>query len=286
MAKKIGWQPEWIQCVIELRGSADPEHPRSKFPLDKAFSLMKGKFPEITLNFEKFEYDWKQTIRHSLPRRWPPHLRKLPQWATTALAQGSQATPQASQAGLQQATPAVQTAFHGGPEAGFPHQPQSHQRSYGDDLESTGPGTGLGYGAHLGGSNPSSVGWTVYGQQYGLPAQGYGSQYLPASNSSQNLPSVAAGGGPSSPGIPGDFGSEPPQGSGHGLLPGREHVRDSWSLMQNWIWEKGPWVGYRTYTMDQFQQEFYQQWGRVARLRQGPWEQYLELLQEYYGFGS
>ncbi|KAI7775843.1 hypothetical protein LA080_006175 [Diaporthe eres] len=285
LARKLGWQPEWVRRLIELRGTADPEHRKRKMPFDKVLPIMQNEFGnDMTLSLQGLEDGWYHHIRRALPRRWPPRLGRFPPGTATAPAQGSQGQPSRSKP--QGAIPTVHPGFHGDPGAGIIGQPQAYQREYGDDLEPVDPTTGLRPGAVPTVYNTFSIDPTAHRQQNTSSQPGYGSQYVSMPNTSQNVLGFAAVGDPANQGSSGGFGVQPPQPSEAELPLGvpREHVRQGWSVLHHWIFDEGSRVNGVSYTWEQFQRDFDKNWKKKVNLEGSARDEYRKLWCEYHGY--
>lgn len=240
----------------------------------------------MTLSLQVLEDGWYHHIRRALPRRWPPRLGRLPPETLTALAQGSQGAPQPSGSIPQEAFPAIHPGFHGDPGAGIVDQPRTYQREYGDDLEPIDPTTGLRPGVVPTVYNTFSIEPTGYRQQHGFPQPGRGGQYVPMPSLSQNVLGFAAVDDPANQGSSGGFGFQPPQPSQAGPAPGvpREHIREDWSLLQNWIFNEGSRVNGVSYTWEQFQRDFDKKWGGTVKLEGSAGDEYRKQWCNYYGY--
>lgn len=173
-----------------------------------------------------------------------------------------------------------------GHQHGYQHQPATHERSYGDDLDLYNFRTGLRPGVATNVHSTFPLDRPDYPQQYGVPPPRHDGQYVPTPSTSQNAPSVAAVVEPVNPGNSGGLSAQGTQASVNQTRPRhpREHVRQGWSVRSEWIFDQGSRVDGRNNTEAQFRRDYHKQWRNVAQEEKDLWEEFLDLRFAYLGY--
>lgn len=215
--KRTRWPPEWIQRLVHLRATHDPQNYKRHMPFEMILATMQREFPNMNLDLPNLQVIWNSKFRDQLIKDFRPKHKLPPAEAAAALAQASQMPGQPSFVDPQGARPSGPQQYphgsfqgvhalsygtprpgpspsYGGPQSGYGGQqaaPQlgSHSVPYGGSQ----PGHYQQYGApQPGPSAPVGRSHHVGREgQYRAPQPGLGGPYLTTPGTNQQLPPVA-----------------------------------------------------------------------------------------------